>query len=465
MFYVLNVFSQGWASSFLFKKIRAMELVRSRSKSERRLLASQPKHRRNRTGTMMPFGISKKMAGIVLIFILPLFIFIGNIIHKKASGNLDEYLRVTNLPHAHGVFGTESPSFLKEAIAACEEANNERGGYPSMYKTILKERRARWRKDDHKYNFLQMIDDKLGGYIYATKLGIRTPRVLFCGKAKDISQNMHLLGNKYVIKPLKGHSSRGVKVVKDGVELLTKERVSYDILAKQYNGDEKETIVEELIESANPKYDGLIPPDFKFFVYEGGVSEIMWQMDRNKGQKCRDSFDVVSSQKSLLKEVGGLSMPSCSQDTRNALDDAPRQKAMEDAVQILASNAGPNWIRIDMFDSKDYGPVLGEFTPFSAEGFDQPRGSCIMSYLFIAHADHGAPNDDSDLIQNDLTKHLTKFKGRMRMQNKMNAKLFNSTTFDFYPQEAREWLQYDEMTKCKKKVMEAHLLEADSTQK
>jgi len=361
--------------------------------------------------------------------------------HNKAShNNLDEN------------FGTEPLSFLDEAVDACEEAKDEHGIYPSIYEKIVNRRILRWEKarKDHRYNFLQMINCKLGGYMYATKLGVRTPHILFCGMAKEISKNMRLFGNKYVIKPLKGHSSRGVKVVKDGVDVLNDKPVSFESLTKIYDDDEEETMVEELVESVHPKYDGLTPPDYKFFVYEGTVAEILWNVDRQHG--CSDFFDVRSEKWSFMKDLKSNSKPPCSQETRDALEleDPSRQNALKDAVQILASSAGPNWIRVDMFDSKHYGPVLGEFTPFSSKGHGEPLESCVMSHLFIVHAEHGGPNDDSDLLH-DLMIDVIKFKDMLRMKNEPKA---SRSTFDFYPPQAHEWLELDEMTKCKK-VMEA----------
>ena len=103
-----------------------------------------------------------------------------------------------------------------------------------------------------------------------------------------------------------------------------------------------------------------------------------------------------------------------------------------------------------MFDSKHYGPVLGEFTPFSFKGHGEPPKSCVMSHLFIVHAEHGGPNDDRDLLH-DLMIDVIKFKDMLKMKNETRA---SRSTFDFYPPQAHEWLKLDEMTKCKK-VMEA----------
>ena len=45
--------------------------------------------------------------------------------------------------------------------------------------------------------------------------------------------------------------------------MLEHDKVSYGSLIKEYRPD-KETIVEEIIESAHPKFESFISPDFKF---------------------------------------------------------------------------------------------------------------------------------------------------------------------------------------------------------
>jgi hypothetical protein len=356
------------------------------------------------------------------------------------------------------------PSFLHEAIDHCKAAKKEHGEYPSMSEKIVDKRILRWRNNQRKDNFLQMINDKLGGYMFASKHGVRTPRVLFCGKAKDISKSMDSFGNKYVIKPLKGHSAQGVKVVRDGLDIMANETVSYGTLMKEYLLSEIEMMVEELIESANPKYDGLIPPDYKFFTYGGGRTEFMWYIDRNE-EECCSIFDVSSNNgMKFLKDVVHHQYPtSCPIDIRKELEEKnfTRQNAMKDAAQILASNIGPNWMRIDMYDSS-HGPVLGEFTPFSAKGHGEPLHKCILSYLFIRHAEYGVvDSDDRGLIHDSFLDDAIKFKNMTRMKTdeaRTKTGLTNGIHFEFQPPEAREWLQLDEMTKCKK-VMEIQLLQ------
>lgn len=67
------------------------------------------------------------------------------------------------------------------------------------------------------------------------------------------------------------------------------------------------------------------------------------------------------------------------------------------AIRKVASKASKNWLRIDMYDSKN-GPVFGEITPWSTNGLAAPRASCAMSYLFTAHAYNNGYLDDAATI-------------------------------------------------------------------
>ena len=98
-------------------------------------------------------------------------------------------------------------------------------------------------------------------------------------------------------------------------------------------------------------------------------------------------------------------------------------------------------------------PVLGEFTPFSHNGRVQPLNGCVLSYLFVAHAEHGGGStDDAELMRK--LKDVRELKHKLGMENQTDLSIEHDVKFDFYPPEAREWSKYDELTKCKK-VMEA----------
>ena len=145
--------------------------------------------------------------------------------------------------------------------------------------------------------------------------------------------------------------------------------------------------------------------------------------------------------------------------TRQTLLTSSRQGAMENAVRTLAEGMGKEWIRIDMFDSKD-GPVLGEFTPFSTSGHGVGLDSCVMSYLFVAHAEHAGVDSD-DLRTLDKLKRIDELKRKLNigqmnddLSRKQNRSALDQKGIVTAIPEARDWMQYDELTKCKM-VMEA----------
>ena len=88
-----------------------------------------------------------------------------------------------------------------------------------------------------------------------------------------------------------------------------------------------------------------------------------------------------------------------------------------------------------MYDSKN-GPVFGEITPWSNNGYAAPRASCVMSYLFTANAYNNEDLDDAATV-NEVKK-------------KFGLDYFNiSDDIDdeFYPPEARQWKSFTQMEK------------------
>ena len=384
---------------------------------------------------------------------------------KKAAEQMFHFVDLT-LPPSQSVSTTTPPSYLQHAIESCTNADNilstHNNSYPSIYKPIVQKREWRWKKaerDQNNTNIIQMLNDKLGGYYYATKMGVQTAKILYCGVAKDLPRDISSLGDKYVIKPLHGWSAKGVKVVVNGVNILNKKDttksiiISYDSLVDEY-GSDGEIFVEELIESAHLNYVGRIPPDYKFHVYEG-IPELMFRVDRNVGHECADMIDVTSASSSssegwnIFEGLQHEKQPTCNQTNMPNMD-ISRQNVMMDAVRKLASKIGENWLRIDMYDS-DHGPILGEFTPSSGGGKESPLASCVMSYLFISHAYHNDTIDDAGVIMELKEKY-----GLIDKQTKYTtiSELKKKDNNDFYPVEAQQWKTYTQMQRCNK-VMEA----------
>ena len=88
---------------------------------------------------------------------------------------------------------------------------------------------------------------------------------------------------------------------------------------------------------------------------------------------------------------------------RTSYLDGPSQGEMLRAVETLASKAGGNWMRVDMYRSPA-GPVLGEFTPFSSAGKAVGMDGCVLSYLFVRHAVAVGRNDDAATLDRIVNK-------------------------------------------------------------
>ena len=357
--------------------------------------------------------------------------------------------------------GFDAPSFVRQAIAWCKTAGTlPEAEEETLYSRLVNmriERRHKMHASKEKNDlveFYQVLNHKLGAYLYASKVGVQSPRIKYCGKAQDLPEDMSSqFGDKFVVKPLIGFSSKGVNIVVDGVDKFHGKSVNRDSLVKDF-GPDADAIVEELIESAHPQFKGDVPPDYKFHVYEGRP-EVMRMIDRNKehhGMICQSSFDV--SEDDWLPLGLDSVNPQCPPDEDGNVNghylDPGQKVAMTKAVRALASKLGPDWLRIDMFDS-NRGPVLGEFTPYSSRGNTRdPVDSCIMSHLIVAHTVHGGPIDDVETVRAvgknlraDLD-FLTKSSNGAEAPNSFDWNQLGLTL-----EEVRRWSKYDEVEKCK----------------
>lgn len=377
-----------------------------------------------------------------------------------------------------------SPTFLRDALQSCRNANTTDDEYPNIWDDIVPKRNNQWEYGKNLTNsirHLKMIDHKFGGYIYATKMGVQTPKLLFCGKARDV--NVTALGsNNYVVKPLSGHSARGVIVVKNGVDLFTKKEATHDLFVE--GGSDELTMVEELIESAHPAYKDLVPPDYKFHVYEKRM-EIMWKVDRNEKEKgCRKVFDVSNDNWQTMDELNNCKEGSYDGEFQHLLS-PERKGAMKNAVEALASNMGMNWMRVDMFDGKD-GPVLGEFTAYSTMGKTRSFYStmvktakktassfegCVMAYLFLAHTEHGASDDRYTLqaLENESTA-VNEYKKQLglgiKTESAYNSNLLSALPKHITLEEIEEFEEMTQLERCEKVMkMQQDLHEKRKTSK
>ena len=273
------------------------------------------------------------------------------------------------------------PLLLPEARHECQAAFQETGVYPSVSRemTQIKKQNKVWQQHSALY---RLANHKLGGIYYASRLGVRTPRILHCGStaggglpldSDDLDAWKRHFGNDFVSKPLTSWSAKGVRVVANGQERMT--------LDQPYHNDTV-LIVEELVQS--PAFRNKIPPDYKFYTIDGAV-ELGRYINRN-GKKCVAFFDPNSSNWTKVHDPqeDASTTQVCQQDSFG-LSNKRNQDLMLTAVKLLASQLGGSMMRVDMFDTRD-GPMLGEFTAFPANGMYFPFGGCLHSYLTIRHA-------------------------------------------------------------------------------
>ena len=111
-----------------------------------------------------------------------------------------------------------------------------------------------------------ICQDKFLSYLFVEKFGWPIPKQYFNGFAKDFQEDL-LNNNNIVIKATHGCSSREVICIKNGVDFFKKEEISGNSLIEKFN--KKFIISEELL--VDKEYDGLIPLDFKCFVFNGNI--------------------------------------------------------------------------------------------------------------------------------------------------------------------------------------------------
>ena len=88
----------------------------------------------------------------------------------------------------------------------------------------FRERKLRWQQ--HR-PWTAALHSKLVGYAFARSLGVETANVYFCGKLEDLpAQWPAAWGRRLVVKPLDGHSSTGVVLLQDGVDVRSGQIIS-----------------------------------------------------------------------------------------------------------------------------------------------------------------------------------------------------------------------------------------------
>jgi hypothetical protein len=243
------------------------------------------------------------------------------------------------------------------------------------------------------------VQNKVLGAVFARSVGVRTPRVLFCGSLRDLPETWpSTWGGRFVCKPLWGHSSLGVLILIDGVDVSTGRpfagRRDVAAIYEHRNGSSSKesdllqhqrnalVIIEELVQS----FRGDVPPkDHKFYMIAGRAAGMYVTAVDPGGSRVHDSCEAwfaadgstridrhgcISRTRGLVPGRTRCDKPGCRQ--RPSAGKAlcarsppplppPVWARLLGTAQKLSDAIGVPY-RIDLFVSADGTPVLGEFT-------------------------------------------------------------------------------------------------------
>jgi len=257
----------------------------------------------------------------------------------------------------------------------------------------IRARNSRWGKPSYlaEQKIWQMsIGDKIGGYLFARKMGVKVPRILFCtGAGPEGLANYVPKDRGFVVKDVYGHSSNNVYVMESGFG--GKNRINQHIMSlEDIQNDFREAnatdiYVEEVIDSGRD--DGTVPDDYKFYCFNGNIVNIRVVRNRGTERHClafydedwnrHDQFGCFLHEKQ--KPRGNKADPTTgcypvqkavADNKRRFCSDVPPPSSYKKMLTIakrLSKRIGV-FMRIDMFENADGQVVLGKFTPFSSFG-------------------------------------------------------------------------------------------------
>ena len=224
------------------------------------------------------------------------------------------------------------------------------------------------------------VNDKLGSYLYALEMGVRSPAILWCGtKIEELTEwsrspPADLPAGGFVVKRQPGGDGVGVYVLESGfggVERLSGDKMSAEKLLSALKstvgkkGPVKSVHVEEIVEGV----EGDSPPsDWKFYMFAGKVGGLSLTTNKGLGERvCRawfdkdfrrvDEYGCFLTEGNTNKRKGQDKVHLCS-----AVAKPPQFEEMVAVAEKLGASLG-TFMRVDLFIASDGGVVLGEMTP------------------------------------------------------------------------------------------------------
>lgn len=232
-------------------------------------------------------------------------------------------------------------------------------GYPTFGLQIL-DRHARWSRLGRP-EWLKPTIGKQAGQDYVESLGYSVPQVYATYDHISKLPSLSSLPPNFVLKPVYGHSSNHVFIMKNGINLFDGKKYSDNEIISDVAGRENGPFfLEELLEN----YDGTpgIPLDYKFYCF-GTEMVFLHVIQRNSA-----SNRSLNKHWFLTEDWSPLHMRI--KKLESAEPKMPEKPPFFTEMLQMAQSLGGGlnaFMRVDLY-ATTRGPVFGEFTPFPNKG-------------------------------------------------------------------------------------------------
>jgi hypothetical protein len=269
------------------------------------------------------------------------------------------------------------------------------------------------------------LDNKLVSKAFARHVGVRTPRMHFCGSLSELPTEWpRSWGDRFVCKPLNAYSDRGVLLLWNGTDLLKGGRYrGREDVVQLYNGggagrqnmSENERAILRKLAGQTILCEELVhrrgrgASDYKFYMFGDQIGALYVVSNRSKSagatsrlRPCGAWFDANGTRMDrhgcVVQSNVAYTMPGLCRNLPTPLSPDVRARLFE-AVRALGRAAGEPF-RIDMYVGEDGTPMLGEFTSMPMRGTwhcavpSRPTGvadPCHLGRLWRDRGPRGAP--------------------------------------------------------------------------
>jgi glycosyltransferase involved in cell wall biosynthesis/glutathione synthase/RimK-type ligase-like ATP-grasp enzyme len=227
----------------------------------------------------------------------------------------------------------------------------------------------------------ELVLDKFKNLKYAESFGIRTPKIFWSGDYTTIPWKQ--LPNTYIIKPVSGSSSRGVFVVKDGIDISTNQPINklevYHTLKK--NADNKKELLGESLNNRNICFISELignnfADDYKFYVFNGKVKAIRYNQKITEQQKKSTYYNEK------WENITNIS----TKETKFYKSQPKNLKLMIKYSEKIAKDLNVPFIRVDFYlDNEE--PIFGELCMTPNGGNSYTDYALIMFNSFFSNTE------------------------------------------------------------------------------